>query len=111
MDRRIAVVATRRHLAQRPACDKGPRVACPRSLALALILGLGAVAAPARAVGPADEAGAERLFQEAKGLMAEGRVPEACSKLAEAKRLEVGGGIILALAVCHAKEGRNQRRR
>lgn len=72
----------------------------------AVLLGFTAITPPARGATPEDEAGAERLFQEAKTLMAEGRVHDACSRLEEAKRLEVGGGIVLALGVCHEKEGR-----
>jgi hypothetical protein len=86
---------------------RGSPLALRRSVALLFALGLAAVAGPAASATPENEAGAERLFQEAKALMADGRVPEACVKLAEAKRLEVGGGIVLALGVCHAKEGRN----
>jgi hypothetical protein len=74
---------------------------------LAALIALVAVATTARAEPPASEADAERLFHEAKELMAAGQVAEACAKLAEAKRIEVGGGIILGLALCHAKQGLN----
>src|SRR5256885_11898030 len=55
---------------------------------------------------PEDEARADALFREAKALMAEGKVGVACRKLEEAKHLAVGGGTVLALALCHEQEGR-----
>jgi hypothetical protein len=53
-----------------------------------------------------DKALATMLFQEGRGLMSAGRIPEACQKLQESQRLDPGGGTILNLALCHEQEGR-----
>lgn len=55
---------------------------------------------------PADAQYAEQLFQEAKGDMTEGRVDLACTKLEAVRRIDGGGGTVLALAMCHEKQGR-----
>lgn len=49
---------------------------------------------------------AEALFQAGRGLLAEGKVDDACAKLAESERLEPGGGTLLLLAICHERQGR-----
>ncbi|MFL5304489.1 MAG: hypothetical protein ACJ8F1_04720 [Polyangia bacterium] len=69
----------------------------------------GAVAADrqARAEPTADDKTlATMLFQQGRGLMADGRIPEACPKLEESQRLVPAGGTILNLALCHEQDGR-----
>ena len=53
-----------------------------------------------------DKALATVLFQEGRARMAEGRVPEACSKFEESQRLDPSGGTLLNLALCHEKDAR-----
>ncbi|WP_438002664.1 hypothetical protein WME89_27280 [Sorangium sp. So ce321] len=73
---------------------------------LALLSGM-CMTSPLRAQPtPSDKALAEGLFQDGKKLMDEGKLPEACPKLAESQRVDPTVGTLLNLAVCHEKEGK-----
>jgi serine/threonine-protein kinase len=50
-----------------------------------------------------DAATAEVLFDQGKKLLAEGKLDEACSKLAESNRLDSGIGTMLYLADCYER--------
>jgi hypothetical protein len=62
--------------------------------------------APHARAEPADGAEAQRLFDEARVLMASGRYAEACPMLAESFRRDASGGTILHLALCRDAEGK-----
>jgi hypothetical protein len=49
---------------------------------------------------------AQALFEEALGLIKDGKISEACPKLAESHRLDPAGGTVLNLAICLEKEGK-----
>jgi len=70
------------------------------------LVGLCIVGAASADNGTGTGAAAQALYDEAKKLMASGRFGEACPKLQESQRLDPGGGTILLLARCHAREGR-----
>jgi hypothetical protein len=53
-----------------------------------------------------DKALATALFREARTLMTDGHIPDACLKFEESQRLDPSGGTILNLALCHEKEGK-----
>jgi hypothetical protein len=46
------------------------------------------------------------LFEDGKRLFAEGKIGEACDKLAESNRLAARGGTLLNLGLCHEQQGK-----
>lgn len=63
-------------------------------------------AAPQAPASDQDKALAARLFDEGHALLEQGKVPEACRKLEESRRLDPLPGTVLNLAACHEREGR-----
>jgi hypothetical protein len=73
------------------------------ALLTSVLAGAGRVAADPSAD---DKALATALFREARALMTQGKVPDACLKFEESHRLDPSGGTILNLALCHEQEGK-----
>jgi hypothetical protein len=53
-----------------------------------------------------DKSQSSALFKEGRKLLDEGKFDEACPKLAESHRLDPGGGVVLALALCREGQGK-----
>src|SRR4051794_29684499 len=51
-------------------------------------------------------AGAEALYEEARGLMKQGDFERACPKFKQSYDLDPGGGTLLNLAECYEKQGK-----
>jgi hypothetical protein len=49
---------------------------------------------------------AEKLFDDAKRLLEQGHVKEACASFAESRKLDPQVGTLLNLALCHEREGK-----
>src|SRR5688572_14074173 len=54
-----------------------------------------------------DKAAAEVLFEQGRSLLLEGKVDQACPKLAESLRLDRGIGTMLFLAECWQRLGKS----
>lgn len=63
-------------------------------------------AADAGAQAVPQQAAADALFREARGLLQAGKVAPACAKFAESQRLDPKLGTLLNLASCHEEEGK-----
>jgi hypothetical protein len=61
--------------------------------------------ASAQSASDQDKALAATLFDDGRVLLAAGKVPEACRKLEESRRLDPLPGTVLNLAACHEREG------
>jgi hypothetical protein len=59
-----------------------------------------------RAQSAPDKAAAQALFEQARGLLREGRAKEACPKLEESQQLDPGVGTLLHLGECYERLGR-----
>jgi tetratricopeptide (TPR) repeat protein len=87
---------------QRSVSFRARRTAAAVAPALAFAVVSGVAPRPLRA----DSATAEVLFREAKRLLNEGKLDEACPKFAESQRQESSPGTQLNLALCYEKQGK-----
>ena len=77
-----------------------------RDIGLVAFVAMTCASGVARADGTSKGALAEGLFQEAKKLLAAGKVSAACEKFKASLEVERESGTLTALAFCHQKEGR-----
>jgi hypothetical protein len=63
-------------------------------------------AASAHAQTSKNAAGAEALYEQARGLMKQGDYEHACPKFKQSYDLDAGGGTLLNLAECYEKQGK-----
>jgi serine/threonine-protein kinase len=74
--------------------------------ALAAALGTIGSASRSASADTNDVVMAEVLFRDGKELLAQGDTLHACPKLSESYRLDAASGTLLALALCHEREGK-----
>jgi hypothetical protein len=74
-------------------------------VATAALLVASGSAPAARAQGRGDDASAQKLFDEGRALLAQGRFADACPKFAASEQLAPSGGTLLNLADCYEKNG------
>ncbi len=83
---------------------------CPDAARLASLAVLAALvttsSARASDVDPAQSPLAEALFRDARRLMLEGKIEQACPKFEDSLRLDLAGGTAINLALCYEKLGR-----
>lgn len=77
-----------------------------RIVEVGALLAVAAGAGTASAAGPADQAAAVALFQEARKLMDAGDFEHACPKFVEAQRLLPTPGTMLSIGLCYEKSGK-----
>jgi hypothetical protein len=83
----------------------GSRLRLARAPTLALTLAMIPRLAAAQPVTDQDKALAAQLYEDGHALLTQGKVPEACRKLEESRRLDPQPGTLLNLAACHEREG------
>lgn len=77
-----------------------------RSVGPWLLLAVVVVLLPRSAHAAGDAAAAEALFRDGMTLLDAGRYEEACQKLADSQRMDPASGTLLAVALCHEKQGK-----
>ncbi len=70
------------------------------------LMGLFAVAAPARAELPADAAAAEALFARGRNAAAHGDLQQACDAFEASQRLDPAAGTLMNWAMCEARQNK-----
>ena len=81
------------------------RIRFVRAGSSAIVIAAVGLASSAHAQSVSDKAAAEALFDQGRKLLAEGKLAEACPKLAESNRLDSGIGTMLYLADCYERSG------
>lgn len=72
---------------------------------VALAVALRVLAAGSASARETDQVTAEVLFQEARELLNQGQLDQACPRFLESERLDPATGTLLAVATCHERQG------